>query len=156
RFGWKAQVPTLFQFSGNAYVNEMGITNPQFPLENCPNDVPDCALVRRCDPKPGLDDDGEDVQKFFDFMRLLAPPPRGSITPQVKLGEAVFVEVGCANCHVPALVTGPNAVAALDRKPFQPFSDFLLHDMGSLGDGTSGDQGNASFVLAIATPREMR
>ena len=36
RFGWKAQVPTLFQFSGDAYLNEMGITNPEFPNENLP------------------------------------------------------------------------------------------------------------------------
>src|SRR5262245_32131725 len=25
KFGWKAQVPTLHQFSGDAYLNEMGI-----------------------------------------------------------------------------------------------------------------------------------
>jgi hypothetical protein len=28
KFGWKAQNPTLFQFSGDAYVNELGITSP--------------------------------------------------------------------------------------------------------------------------------
>src|SRR5207245_434519 len=31
RFGWKAQVATLHQFAGDAYLNEMGITNPSFP-----------------------------------------------------------------------------------------------------------------------------
>jgi len=31
KFGWKGQNPTLFQFSGDAYVNEMGITSPEFP-----------------------------------------------------------------------------------------------------------------------------
>jgi CxxC motif-containing protein (DUF1111 family) len=36
---------------------------------------------------------------------------------------------------VQTLTTGPNAIAALDRVTFEPFSDFLLHDMGSLGDG---------------------
>ena len=35
----------------------------------------------------------------------------------------------------PALRTGPNAVSALDEVVFFPFSDFLLHDMGSLNDG---------------------
>jgi CxxC motif-containing protein (DUF1111 family) len=39
------------------------------------------------------------------------------------------------------LTTGPNAIAALDRVRFEPFSDFLLHDMGSLGD--SIEQGAA-------------
>jgi CxxC motif-containing protein (DUF1111 family) len=37
----------------------------------------------------------------------------------------------------PAMQTGPNAVAALDQVDFFPFSDFLLHDMGSLNDGIS-------------------
>src|SRR5262249_7749877 len=29
----------------------------------------------------------------------------------------------------------PNPIAALNNVTFFPFSDFLLHDMGSLGDG---------------------
>ena len=33
RFGWKAQVATLLTFSGDAYRNEMGITNDVFPAE---------------------------------------------------------------------------------------------------------------------------
>src|SRR5262249_20097520 len=58
KFGWKAQVPSLFQFSGDAYLNEMGITNPQFPNETCPQG--NCALLETC-PPPGpkpLNDDG--------------------------------------------------------------------------------------------------
>src|SRR4029079_4441595 len=42
KFGWKAQVPTLHQFAGDALVNESGITNPDFPDENCP--ARDCPL----------------------------------------------------------------------------------------------------------------
>ena len=33
RFGWKAQHATLLGFSGDAYRNEMGITNDLFPDE---------------------------------------------------------------------------------------------------------------------------
>ena len=43
KFGWKDQNPTLFQFSGDAYVNEMGITNPQFPTENLPQEARACS-----------------------------------------------------------------------------------------------------------------
>jgi CxxC motif-containing protein (DUF1111 family) len=132
KFGWKDQNPTLFQFSGDAYLNEMGVTNPQFPNENCPDG--DCAPVVAHNPAPGLNDDGTDVQKFTDFMTLLAPPPRGPVTAETRRGEFLFMAIGCANCHMPMLITGPHQVAALDRKVFQPFSDFLLHDMGSLGD----------------------
>jgi CxxC motif-containing protein (DUF1111 family) len=154
RFGWKAQVPTLFQFSGNAYLNEMGITNPQFPFENCPNDLPNCDLVRRCNPAPGLNDDGEDVVAFNDFMTFLAPLPRGATTPSVRAGQGLFTALGCTNCHTPTLTTGPNLSAALDRKDFHPYSDFLLHDMGATADGIGPDQ--ASLVEVNATPTEMR
>ena len=82
-----------------------------------------------------MNDDGTDVQEFADFMTFLAPPPRGPITAQVLLGQAVFLGVGCAGCHRTVMRTGPNPVAALDAVTFHPYSDFLLHDMGSLGDG---------------------
>lgn len=156
RFGWKAQVPTVFQFAGNAYVNEMGITNPQFPIENCPNMAPDCDLVHRCNPKPGLNDDGTDVQAFTDFMSFLGPPPRGPITDSVRRGQTTFTLIGCANCHTPTLVTGSSDVAALSDKIFHPYSDFLLHDMGSDGDGIGPDQGDATMITVIATPTELR
>lgn len=139
RFGWKAQVPTLFQFSGDAYLNEMGITNPEFPAENCPQG--DCATLSY-NPAPDLNDDGEDVEAFHAFMTLLAPPARGAISPRnAAIGSLVFVRIGCASCHTPVLITGPSPVEALSRRIFRPFSDFLLHDMGSLGDGVA--QGGA-------------
>jgi CxxC motif-containing protein (DUF1111 family) len=157
KFGWKAQIQSLFEFSGNAYLNEMGITSPLFPVENCPNGDPeDCPLLDRCNPVPELNDDGEDVVLFFDFMTLLAPPPRGEITPAVQRGEEIFTRIGCASCHVPTLRTGPSPVAALSEQEFHPYSDFLLHDMASLGDGIGGRQADATGVEAIATGREMR
>jgi CxxC motif-containing protein (DUF1111 family) len=147
KFGWKAQNPNLFQFSGDAYLNEMGITNPQFPNENCPQG--ECSLLA-FNPEPQLNDDGVDVQKFTNFMRFLAPPARGPITDQVRAGELVFNSTGCANCHVGTLVTGGSSVAALNRTAFHPYSDFLLHDMGSLGDGIT--QGVATGKLMRTAP----
>jgi CxxC motif-containing protein (DUF1111 family) len=148
RFGWKAQNPTLHVFAGDAYVNEMGVTNPSFPQENCPNAPNDsCA---ECDPKPGLDDDGGDVTAFADFMTFLAPPPPGTLAPSDKEGEKQFSKIGCADCHAPTLTTGPNPSAALDRQTYHPYSDFLLHDMGALGDGIT--QNNATGTLMRTAP----
>jgi CxxC motif-containing protein (DUF1111 family) len=144
RFGWKAQVPTLFQFSGDAYLNETGITNPEFPNENCPQG--DCSALA-FNPRPDLNDDGTGVTKFSDFMTLLAPPPRGNLSLEVLEGSGIFAIIGCANCHTPALVTGRSPVAALSNKVFQPYSDFLLHDMGALGD---------RIAQGSATGRQMR
>ena len=133
KFGWKSQVPNLFVFSGDAYLNEMGITTPLFPDESCPQG--DCTLLA-CDPVPGLDDeDLDDVEHFRDFMTLLAPAPRPWPTLDSLIGSFLFAQAGCAYCHVRTLVTGPSDVAALRFRLIQPFSDFLLHDMGMLGDG---------------------
>jgi CxxC motif-containing protein (DUF1111 family) len=144
KFGWKAQLPTIFTFSADAYLNEMGITTPLFPAENCPQG--DCSLLR-CDPVPDPEDDGDDLQAFTDFITLLAPPPTTPPDLTAVAGAMVFLQIGCAGCHQPMMMTGPNAIAALDRVAFFPYSDFLLHDMGALGDG---------IAQAGAGPREMR
>jgi CxxC motif-containing protein (DUF1111 family) len=140
KFGWKSQVPNLLVFSADAYLNEMGITTPMFPDESCPQG--DCSLLD-CDPVPGVDDDNEDVELFRDFMSFLAAPPRVRATFQtyraIAYGSKLFDEIGCADCHVRTLTTGRHEVRALRYKTFQPFSDFLLHDMGSLGDGIEQD-----------------
>src|SRR5205823_2369441 len=138
KFGWKSQVPTLLHFSGDAYLNEMGITSPLFPNENCPQG--DCTLLA-CDPVADPENDGTDVALFNDFMRLLAPPPRPRLGFAELGGSCVFDHIGCANCHVRTLITGASPVQALRFRSFKPFSDFLLHDMGSLGDGIA--QGRA-------------
>src|SRR4029453_14783578 len=81
------------------------------------------------------------VTAFTNFMRFLAPAPRGPLTPQGQRGEQLFSEIGCANCHVPMMMTGNNSVAALSKKPVHLFSDLLLHDIGT-GDGI--EQGRAT------------
>jgi CxxC motif-containing protein (DUF1111 family) len=146
RFGWKAQVATLVTFAADAYLNEMGITSPTFPEDNLPGG--DASRLETCDGlRSDPEDNGEAVAAFTDFMRFLAPPPRGPITAEVETGRTVFERVGCAVCHVPALATGPNRIKALDRVTFEPFSDFLLHDMGALGDG---------ITQGVAGGRQMR
>jgi len=142
RFGWKAQHASLMAFAGEAYLIEMGITNPLAPREaHALRRDAGGAAARACDTVAELEDEGNDVFRFTNFMRFLAPPPRGPITAQVQQGETLFKRAGCDACHVPALQTGPSPIAALDRKPVPAYSDFLLHDIGT-GDGVP--QGNAT------------
>jgi CxxC motif-containing protein (DUF1111 family) len=149
KYGWKAQQPTLFQFASDALVNEMGITSPDFPREVCPQG--DCARLKVCNPAPGLNDpDGEQSRAIGNFMRFLAPPPRGEVTPEVEAGEAVFAKIGCADCHTPTMVTGYSSSRAHDRLIFHPYGDFLLHDMGTLGDGVT--QNNATGSMMRTAP----
>ncbi len=139
RFGWKAQQATLLAFSADAYVNEMGITNRFFPMENAPNgnEALLARFKRTADPEDEIDPvTGKgDIDVVADFMRLLAPPPRLAMTPPALVGETLFAQIGCASCHTPSLRTGRNPIVALDRKDVGLYSDLLLHDMGSLNDG---------------------
>ena len=135
RFGWKCQIGTVLTFAANAYQNEIGVTTPFFPNENCPQG--DCALLAANPAQTNPNDTNETPMMFADFITLLAPPPQGPSTRNTRVGEALFFGIGCADCHFPAMRTGANQVAALDQVEFFPFSDFLLHDMGSLNDGIS-------------------
>jgi hypothetical protein len=56
-------------------------------------------------------------------------------------GEALFGQIGCADCHRPQYITGTVADAVLSNRTIQPYSDFLLHNMGTLSDGIG--QGDA-------------
>lgn len=135
RFGWKGSVATVTTFSADAARNEMGLTNEFFSEENAPNG--DLAKLLLCDAVA----DPEDVpiggvtrvQRFTDFQRLLAPPPQTPL--QGMTGELIFEQIGCASCHHPSFVTGNAPEAALSGVAIRPYSDFLIHDMGSLGDG---------------------
>jgi CxxC motif-containing protein (DUF1111 family) len=148
RFGWKAQVATLLTFSGDASVNELGFTNRLFPVENAPNG--NQKLLALCDsvpdPEDGPDPEGFDqIDRQADFQKFLAQPPQ---TPRSGMpGEALFVSVGCAACHVNTpYLTLATAEPPLSGKMIKPYSDFLLHNMGSLADGiVQGDAKEDEF-----------
>jgi CxxC motif-containing protein (DUF1111 family) len=142
RFGWKDQHASLISFSGDAYLNEMGITSRLFPEEvtKLCNTVSEPNNVAGSD---GLDD----VDHFARFIRASEAPARDSKlseTPKAKRGSKLFDRVGCDTCHVRALTTAPAGTqvnggaftvpAALAEKTFHPFGDFLLHNVGT-GDG---------------------
>jgi CxxC motif-containing protein (DUF1111 family) len=146
RFGWKSQQATLPAFSGDAYLNEMGITTPMFPDENAPNGDP--AKLAACDRVADPEDDGEDLEFFTNFMRLLAPPPRHPESPRVERGGKLFEQVGCAVCHR-AGFTARSPIGAIDGQRVDAFSDFLLHDAGT-GDGI--EQGDAQVNEVRTAP----
>ncbi|MBA3937008.1 MAG: hypothetical protein H0X38_06075 [Planctomycetes bacterium] len=149
RFGWKAQLSTLLDFSGDAYLNEMGITNQLFPHGRVPNgDLAKYLLGLSLEPFADPKDVSGDIFRFADFMRLLAPPPRGPQTKDVLKGEKVFATVGCAICHVPTMMTGPNPLPYLSNQPVNLYSDLLLHDVDT---GNSVAQSGAG-AFEVKTP----
>ena len=155
RFGHKDQHASLLSFSGDAYLNEMGITNRLFLMENSSlgrstaafDQVPD---NQPCDSDPSVncgEDGEEDIDAFTQFMRATKAPARDkdiATTDEAMKGSELFDKVGCNVCHVRTLITAEEGVvinggmfkvpAALASKIIHPFGDFLLHDIGT-GDG---------------------
>ena len=122
RFGIKARLATLVDFTADALNGDMGVTTPMRPREpSGPEGLED-------DGKPGIDFDAKRVARISDYVRLLEIPARKR---QDSDARALFDAVGCAACHVPSLHTEPRfRVAALANIDAPIFSDLLLHDMG--------------------------
>jgi CxxC motif-containing protein (DUF1111 family) len=139
RFGWKDQHASLLSFSGDAYLNEMGITNRLQPDEVTNL----CNTVSEPNDTPGPDGLA-DIDHFARFIRATEAPARDAQlaqTPQARLGAELFDKVGCDICHVQTLTTAPEGTkinggtftitAALGQKQFHPYGDFLLHNVGT-------------------------
>src|SRR5580693_4576727 len=156
RFGWKDQHASLLAFAGDAYLNQMGITNRLQPTEvtticnppvtaAVPNSDPAKITEPNSLPDP-TDNNLEDIDHFASFMRSLKAPARddtAATTPEVIHGAQLFAKIGCGNCHVETIVTGKSPAApggpglhldALENRTIHPYSDFLLHNVGT-GDG---------------------
>jgi CxxC motif-containing protein (DUF1111 family) len=127
RFGLKARIATLDDFTADAFQGDMGITSPLRPRE-IPN--PDGLTDDR---RPGVDVGLAAVNKRANYMRLIAIPRR-NVTAE---GAAAFESAKCAVCHVPSMRTRESwPIAALAGIDAPIFSDLLLHDMGTrLADG---------------------
>ena len=158
KFGWKDQDPTILSFSGDAYLNEMGVTNRLKP-----KDVTSVCKVTS-DPEDTPDSLGlADIDHFAQFIRGTQVPPRDAAlaaTPDAIAGQYLFKTIGCSTCHVDTLVTDrPGAVInggsytvpeALGNKIIHPYGDFLLHDVGT-GDGIvqAGPQDTANKLRTV-------
>lgn len=135
RLGWKADVPSLAEFTRDGFANEMGITLP--PAEGMT-----FGILVDDDGVPDPEASLADADDLNFFLSMLAPPPgQAPDNPQqAALGETLFTTVGCAKCHIPTLPSSLGDVNA--------YSDFLLHEI--LGPDATG------VVSASATPREFR
>jgi CxxC motif-containing protein (DUF1111 family) len=136
RFGIKARIATLDDFTADALNGDMGITSPLRPTEFA---NPDGLLD---DQKPGVDITADSVNGRAMYMRLLAIPKRAT---GHDTGAMLFTQVGCSTCHVPSLHTRKDyPIAALADIDAPVYTDFLLHDMGTgladgMADGVDGE-----------------
>jgi CxxC motif-containing protein (DUF1111 family) len=129
RFGWKNQHSSLLSFIGDAYLNEMGVTNRLRPKDT----TTVCKTTQ--DPEDTPDDLGlADIDHFAQFVRgTKVPPSRRCFSGNTgrSQGHELFRTIGCSTCHVESIVTaapgtmingGMFAVpAALGTKVIHPY-----------------------------------
>jgi CxxC motif-containing protein (DUF1111 family) len=159
RFGWKNQQASLLSFSADAYLNEQGVTS-RFATQDVTSV---CDTVP--DPEDPFDAEGlEDIDHFARFMRATNVIPRDAAqaaTADAHVGAQIFNALGCAICHVTTFTTAPTGTvinqgqftvpAALGNKVIHPYSDFLLHNVGT-GDGIVQNGGQATANKLRTSP----
>ena len=133
RFGWQATTTSITEQTANALHNDMGLTNPVFPNENCSAAQTACNGAYKSTeldvPKPRL----LAISHYLKRLRV----PRVQTTAEPG-GRELFISAGCQACHQVAYTTAAGITA-------DPYSDFLLHDMGAaLAEGNGRDQSTVS------------
>jgi hypothetical protein len=132
RFGWKANVATLRDFTLQACSNEIGLEVPGFPRA-----VPPWVKDYKA---PGLDLSADQCDRLTEFVASLPRPV--VLTPEtpeqaseITAGWKLFGTMGCAECHRVKL----GDVDGI-------YSDLLLHDMAQSLSGSGFYGTNIEFV----------
>ena len=144
------------------FSSDMGVTNSRYPEEICEGQaqVNQGSLMGLSYDQ--LDISTEDMEDVDLYMQSLGVPARRNVNDeQVILGEQKFYEAKCHLCHVTTLHTRPGGSTLLNGtqlpwlggQTIHPYSDFLLHDMGSeiMGVGL-----NDNYVSGMAMGNEWR
>jgi CxxC motif-containing protein (DUF1111 family) len=135
RLGWKANVPSVAEFARDATFNELGLTLP-------PQAGLTFGATADSDEVADPEMSPADLDALVFFLGRLGPPPRSSESPTLEdAGRAVFIDIGCAACHVPSLDDD-------DGNPVALYSDLLLHDVAP--------EGAIGIPDGLATMREFR
>lgn len=162
------------------FSSDMGATNSRYPEEICEgqSQMTQGSMMGLTYDK--LDVSTEDMENVDLYLHSLGVPARrkGSTTTEmpewlqkatgkkteremVAYGEQKFYEAKCHLCHVTTLHTRPRGATLLGgtelpwlgSQTIHPYSDFLLHDMGSeiMGSGL-----NDNYCSGLARGNEWR
>lgn len=145
------------------YSSDMGLTNSRYPEEICrgQKQVEEGSMMGLSYEM--LDVSTEDMEAVDMYLQGLGVPARRDVNdPDVIAGEKLFYKAGCHLCHVVTLHTNSRGTTLLagttlpwlgGRQEIHPYSDFLLHDMGSeiMGVGL-----NDNMVSGLARGNEWR
>lgn len=135
RFGHKADQPKLVHQIAYALNRDMGVANPIFPVLDGENI-----------PSPPEVDSGE-LDQMNRYIALLGVAARRELDdPVVARGKELFTSASCISCHAPSMTTGPyHPLGELRNQTIRPYTDLLLHDMGTgLADNMDEDGASAA------------
>jgi CxxC motif-containing protein (DUF1111 family) len=129
RFGLKANTSTLLLQVATAYQQDMGVTSYVTPTESSmgQSQFPTATNTGQVELPDSL------LNFVTFYVRSLAVPARRNVTdPDVQAGSILFNQINCSGCHRPTIVTGPDfSLPQLSGQRIHPYTDLLLHDMGS-------------------------
>lgn len=136
RFGKKAATYDLLQQTATAYNQDIGIASTYEPYDTYNGQLIDPEVSNQTI-----------IDVVFYLKTLKAPIQRNTNSPDVVAGRNIFTQISCGKCHIPEMKTGASPINALSHKTFAPYTDMLLHDMGTgLDDGyTEGTAGTAEW-----------
>lgn len=158
------------------FSSDMGVTNSRYPEEICEgqSQMQEGSMMGLLYDK--LDIGTEDMEDVDFYLHGLGVPARrlgSNTTPAqykgrtlterelVAIGEKMFYEARCHLCHVTTLHTRPRGATLLNgtqlpwlgNQTIHPYSDFLLHDMGSELMGVGLDD---HYISGLARGNEWR
>lgn len=141
RFGWKANQPNLYQQTAGAFNGDVGITSSLFPNDHCTSAQMDCKnAINGNDSAVDYELSDYQLDRVAFYSSTLAVAGRRDVKDATVLqGKKLFVSAGCAKCHIPSYTTGVHStISAVSTQKIYPYTDLLLHDMGSeLADNRS-------------------
>ncbi len=140
RFGKKGAALNLLHQTVGAYKQDMGVTS-DFDMEDPINYAVSSQII---DNVPDPEVPASRVQDLVFYLRTLkAPIQRDESNSDVIAGKQLFIDVQCESCHKQSLTSTTTDIATLSNIQFSPYTDLLLHDMGTgLDDGYT--EGSAS------------
>ena len=135
RFGLKANHGSVREQVAIAFLNDIGLSSPVYPEQNCPP-VQSVCKEQMSAGRPEITKLRLDATELY-IRALTVPVRRQTHDVRVVRGEQLFAQAHCSVCHVPELKTGESAsLPQLARQTIRPYTDLLLHDMGDgLADG---------------------
>lgn len=144
RFGWKASKATLRHQAAAALLQDMSVTSPVYPSHACITGPAGCAAGG---VEKGISE--ADLQSISRYLALVAVPAQRSLSSgfpkgvapldehrvdpaQVSAGAKVFEGMRCSACHTAEMKTGSgHLLAEVRNQTIRPYTDLLLHDMGT-------------------------